>query len=627
MNYLSAENLTHSFNERYLFRDLNLGLTAGDKVALIAPNGSGKSTILKILAGRLAPESGKFSLREGLRVGYLDQDPELQNHLSINELLNTSHTEVLTVIRAYEAAVEAQAVDYNETTAKAFEKAATLMDSMQAWDYERRLKEVLSRFGITDLELKIGSLSGGQRKRLALALTLLDTPELLILDEPTNHLDIDMIEWLEKYLSQANLTLLMVTHDRYFLDRICSHILELADGRLYKHEGNYADFLLNKAERENIEKVENHKLQQVYKQELMWMRKSPKARTTKSKARIEQFYNTEEKANQKKDDSSLKLDVTTRRMGGKVLEIKNLSKSYGSLVILEKFEYTFRKGERLGIVGKNGVGKSTFLNLITGKETPDKGVIETGETIVFGYYHQSGMQLKQDKRVIEVMKDIAEVVTTSDGSTLSASQFLQHFMFTGEMQYTPVSKLSGGEKRRLYLMTVLMQNPNFLILDEPTNDLDIVTLNRLEDFLLQYGGCLIVVSHDRYFMDKLADHLFIFEGNGSIRDFNGSYSEYRDEVQAAEAAVSKKKEPEPVKEVPKAQTQKKKMSFKETQEFERLEKEIKELEEEKSGLILAMESSGSDYTTVQKQTQRMQELTTLLDSKTFRWLELAEYLN
>jgi len=625
MNLLSAKNLAQHYGEKILFEDLDISLNQGDKIALVANNGTGKSSLLKKLAGTNSEATGEVWLRENCKVGFLSQDPEFPNAHTIEDLLKTDNSEVLAVIRNYEAAVELQTTNYSEESQKVFDRASAQMDKFNAWDYERRMRETLSRFYITDLDQRIDELSGGQKKRLALALVLLDNPEILILDEPTNHLDIDMIEWLEGYLSQNNITFLMVTHDRYFLDRICTVILELTDGRLYKHDGNYGYFLEKRAERETIFATEIDKAGKLMKKELDWIRKSPQARTTKNKARVDAFYRTKEKANSGKKEQDLKLEVKMSRIGGKILELKNVRKSYDDLLILNGFDYTFKKGERIGIVGKNGVGKSTFLNIITQKEKQDSGKINIGDTIIYGYYDQQGIQLKQDKRVLDFIKDIAEVIELGNGSKLSASQFLNLFLFPPEMQRTYVSKLSGGERRRLYLVTVLMKNPNFLILDEPTNDLDLLTLTKLEEFLENYGGCLIIVSHDRYFMDKLVDHLFVFEGNGVIRDFNGTYSEYRTAQIEAEKVEKSHTQKKQKSNQPKVK-EKTKLSYKEKLEYETLEKEIPQLEQEKTEKEAELNSGITDYEKLTELSTRVEEIKNLLDEKELRWLELDEFV-
>jgi ATP-binding cassette subfamily F protein uup len=627
MNFLSAENLSKSFGERILFKDISVGLKRGDKMAMVAANGAGKTSILRILAGRDTPDDGKVAIRKGLRLGFLEQEPVMNSDISVSEYIKTAGSEVFSVIREYNAALERQSSLHSPEANIALVNATAKMDHLNAWDYDRRMIQILDKFSIKNLEQKINTLSGGQKKRLALSLILLDSPELLLLDEPTNHLDINMIEWLEKYLQQANITFLMVTHDRYFLDRVCNKILEISNGSLFLHAGNFSYFLEKKTLRENAENTEIDKAGKLMKSELEWIRRMPKARTSKSKSRIDAFYETKEKANSGKKVSELKLDIKMNRMGGKILELKHLKKSYPNIKILNDFSYSFLKGERIGIIGNNGVGKSSFLNLITGNENPDSGTIDSGETVVFGFYKQDGIILDEDKRVIDVVKDIAEIIMLNDGKSLTASQFLQHFMFPPEMQYSFVSKLSGGERRRLYLLTILIKNPNFLILDEPTNDLDIITLNKIEDFLSGFNGCLILATHDRYFLDKLVDHIFVFEGDGIISDFTGTYSEYRMSV-SEKANVEKLfqpsqkivKTPELVEKNP----EKKKFSFKEKQEFERLEKEIDFLEIEKTELENILNSGENNYEKLQVTSSRISEIISILDTKVLKWLELDE---
>ncbi|HMB41986.1 MAG TPA: ABC-F family ATP-binding cassette domain-containing protein, partial [Balneolaceae bacterium] len=539
MTYLSVENLGKSYGVETLFSGLTFGIKKGDKTALVAENGTGKSTLLRIIAGKEKPDTGEVMTQNNIRIGFLEQEPALDDSKSIREYISTGNSEIVSIVQEYEKAVEAQAENYNEQTQQQFEKASEAMEAANAWDFEQRMETILGILQINDLEQPISTLSGGERKRVALAFVLLDNPDFLILDEPTNHLDVEMIEWLENYLIQSSVTLFMVTHDRYFLDRVCNHIIEMENSKLYHHKGNYQYFLQKRAEREEIEQTQLNKTKQLYKKELEWMRRGPKARTSKSKSRIDDFYETKEKAHSQKESSELQLEASMARMGKKIVEVKNVSKSFDDLVILNSFSYSFTRGERIGIIGKNGAGKSTFLNILTGKEPVDEGEIVTGETIVFGHYKQKGINIDENERVIDVMKNIARVVKLSDGSEVSASQFLEHFMFTADMQYTPVHKLSGGEKRRLGLMMTLIKNPNFLILDEPTNDLDLTTLQKLEEFLESFGGCLILVSHDRFFMDKLVDHYFAFEGDGVIRDFHGTYEEYR-ELKAEENAEVKK---------------------------------------------------------------------------------------
>ena len=566
---------------------------------------------------------GKVTLRNVIRIGYLEQEPVFNEKYTINELLYNSNAEVVKIIREYESALEMQTNDYNDTTAERFERASINMEKVDGWNFDNELKQILSKFKIVDLEAKVEMLSGGQKKRLALALLLIDAPDLLLLDEPTNHLDIEMIEWLEEYLKNQNITLLMITHDRYFLDRVCNHILELEDGKLYHHKGNYSYFLVKRDERESNFNVELSKAGRLMKKELEWIRKSPKARTTKSKARVDNFEVIKTKATSKKIKQELKLEVKMSRVGGKILELKKVYKSYGDLKILSGFDYTFKNGERIGIIGKNGVGKSTFLNIITQSLKPDSGKINVGETIVYGYFTQKGIQLKEDKRVIEVLKDIAEVIVMSDNKKITASQLLEHFMFPSNMQYTYVSKLSGGEKRRLYLLTVLMKNPNFLILDEPTNDLDLLTLNKLEEFLLDFKGCLILVSHDRYFMDKLTDHLFIFKGNGIIKDEYSSYSEYRTKLNK-ELKLEKKKEKKILYDSSKKENL---FSYENRKEHKSLEKQIEKLEEEKKQMEDFFKDSSVSYDLMHKKGLELETLNNLLDDKLNRWMELDELKN
>ena len=623
MNYLSVENLGKNYGERILFESLTFGLSQGDKMALIANNGTGKSSLLKIIASEDIADEGSVTLRKGIRTGYLAQEPNFDNSLTIDELLKQSQTNTNQLIQEYEQALE----DFSNDSIlnnRTLEDLTAKMDNANAWDYERRIKQILSKFNINNLSQKVGALSGGQKKRLSLALLLLDEPELLLLDEPTNHLDVDMIEWLEKYLQQQKITLLMVTHDRYFLDRVCNHILELEDGKLYHHTGNYAYFLEKRAEREAVYNTELSKANKLMKKELEWMRKSPKARTTKSKARITNFDNIKEKATNKKVTQELNLEIKMSRIGGKILELKKIYKSYNQIDILKGFDYIFKKGERIGIVGKNGVGKSTFLNILTGNVTVDSGKVNIGETIVYGYFTQKGIQLKEDRRVIDSLKDIAEVIVMADGKKVSASQMLTHFMFPPKTQHTFLSKLSGGEKRRLYLLMVLMKNPNFLILDEPTNDLDLLTLNKLEEFLLQFSGCLIIVSHDRYFMDKLTDHLFVFKGNGEIKDEYCSYSEYREKQILEEKLIKEQKVK--ISEDKSVEKKTNKVSYKDKFEYEQLEKDIEILEKQKQELENELQKEGLSFDDINTKSEELGKIIQSLDDKTLRWLELDELM-
>ncbi len=620
MNYLSVENISKSYGTRTLFTNISFGISEGQKVALVAKNGTGKTSILRILSGEDKSDTGIVSYRKGLKVGYLSQDPQLTNGKSILDNVLSAENPMTLAIRKYEEALE------NPNDSKAYQKAFDQMDQLQAWDYEAQVKQILGKLGLQENHELVDHLSGGQKKRVALAKTLIAKPELLILDEPTNHLDVEMIEWLEEYLSQNSITLFMVTHDRYFLEVICNHILELEDQTLYQHPGNFSAFLERKAEREEIEGVNIGKAKNLMKKELEWIRRQPQGRGTKSKARINAFHELKGEAHKSVAKDKLEMDIKMTRMGSKILEIHKLKKSYGDFKIIDNFDYVFKKGERLGIVGGNGVGKSTFLKMITGSEEIDGGKIITGETIKFGFYTQSGMKLDDEKRVIEVVKDIAEYIPIGKkGRNITASQMLDKFLFEGDRQYTYVSKLSGGEKRRLYLLTVFMENPNFLILDEPTNDLDILTLNVLEEFLMDYGGCLVIVTHDRYFMDKLTDHLFVFEGNGKIKDFPGNYTEYKIDKEKREG-LEKLKNKSLVKAVPKPKKEKEKtkLSYGERLEFENLEKEIEELENRKQEITGLFESGNLDSEKLIELSEEMKNLTEVLEEKEMRWLELSE---
>jgi len=625
MNYFSAKNISKSFGEQLLFEGLTFGLARGDKTALVARNGTGKTTLLRIMMGKMESDTGEFTFRDGIKTALLEQSPELDGSRTIDQLILTTNTPVLGVIQQYEKALDDHARNQSEETETFLQQTTNEMDRVEAWDYERRLKQLLDLFRITDTTQIVSSLSGGEKKRLALALLLLDEPDLLILDEPTNHLDIDMIEWLERYLSQSNLTLLMVTHDRYFLDRVCNRIIELNQGVLYQYQGNYELFLQKRAEREELLRVESDKATQLMKKELEWLRRMPKARTGKSKARIDAFDGIREKASQVPDQVELRLRVKSPRLGGKILELDGIRKTYGSLKIINEFTYKFSKGERVGVIGRNGTGKTTFLNLITRMEKQNAGNIDTGETVVMGYYRQMGQEWKKDQRVIDAVKEIAEVVLMEDGKTISASQFLEHFMFTPDSQYKRISKLSGGELRRLHLLTVLIKNPNFLILDEPTNDLDLFALNKLEEFLLNFQGCLVIVSHDRYLLDKLTNHLFIFEGGGHIRDYYGTCSAYRQE----KAPVSQNKTGGigNVKEtgIRTPEKLKTKLSYREQQEYNRLEPEIEELEQEKDSLEEELSAGILDYESLDVKSKRVAETMEQIESKMQRWMELGQY--
>jgi ATP-binding cassette subfamily F protein uup len=629
MNYLSVDQLSKRYGERILFEDISFGLAKGDKVALIANNGTGKSTLLRILSEEDVADGGDFAFRQGIRIAFLDQDPSMLDAQTIDAYVKTANKDIHDLKQRFEQ-LSAQAADGDPETIAALERVQAQMDVRKAWDYDRRLKATLSKLGIEDLSQRVDTLSGGQKKRVALAATLVDEPELMILDEPTNHLDVDMVEWLEEFLIQSSMTLLMVTHDRYFLDRVCNVILELHQRKLYRHDGNYAFFLQKRAERQEVSRIEQDKAGRLMKKELEWMRRQPKARTTKSKSRIDAFKDLEQKAKSGEKDQTLKLDVKMSRLGGKILEMKKVYKQYGDRIILKGFDYTFKKGERLGIIGRNGAGKSTFLNLLTGKEEADSGKINVGDTVVYGYYDQSGIKWKEGQRVIDVLKDIADVIQLSDGTKLSASAFLEQFMFTPEKQYTHVEKLSGGEKRRLHLMKVLMKNPNFLILDEPTNDLDLLTLQKLEEFLHAFDGCLIVVSHDRYLLDKVVDHLFVFKGDGEVKDFWGTYADWKAKEIERSRVEQQQKQSAPVESKPStspdkaAASAKPKLSYKFKFELEQLDLEIPELESEKKRLEDALQAPNLPYDELQSISEQLGTLSDELDEKMLRWMELDE---
>lgn len=630
MHYVSAEKIGKSFGIKPLFRDISFHISEGDKIGLIARNGSGKSTLLHILAGRETVDSGDVWVNKEVNVALFEQEPEFQEELSVLE--NIFHLEhpMSRVIRDYEQASESG-------DAEALGRTIIKMDELNAWDFDAKVKQILGKLNIHNLDQPVGKLSGGQRKRVALAQTLIDIGfehrhVLLIMDEPTNHLDVGMVEWLEHYLGQENVTLMLVTHDRYFLDAVCEVIWEIDNSTLYTYQGDYETYLEQKAARIESQVASIDKARNEFRRELEWMRKQPKARTTKSRSREQNFYEVEARAKQKIDDQNLSLQMKMNRLGGKVAELKKVYKAYGDKVILRGFDYTFKKGERIGIVGKNGAGKSTFLNMLQGLEPQDSGKINIGETVVWGNFSQTGLEIKEDMRVIEFVKNIAENFPLNNGKTLSAGQFLELFLFTPDQQYTYLSALSGGEKKRLQLLSILFKNPNFLILDEPTNDLDLATLAVLERFLSEYGGCLLIVSHDRYFMDKLVDHLFVFEGAGMVRDFPGNYSQYRiwqkeQEVREREAAQKKKEQEKPADTVAATSStaKQKKLSYKEQREFEILEKEIPELESERERLAVEL-SNPLPYDQVQTLTARLTQINETLDEKEMRWLELSESL-
>lgn len=624
MNILSVENVSKSFADRELFEKVSFGINWGDKVALVARNGTGKSTLLKIIEGTDVADEGKISRNKDVRFGFLEQDLKFNENLSVLDNIFLSASPEVLAIKEYERINELYETNHADEHYQVLQKAIARIEELKAWDYESRVKQVLGKLGINHFDQSMKTLSGGQKRRVALARVLIEDPQFLILDEPTNHLDIAMIEWLESYLSRQNITLLLVTHDRYFLENICDTIIELDGGKIYRYEGNYEKFLEQKANRTFNEESEHEKLKNRYRRELEWVRKQPKARTVKSKSRVEAFDMIEEKVKSRKKEEELRLEIKMNRIGGKVLELKKVYKKYGEQVLLKGFDYTFKKGERIGIVGKNGTGKSTFLNLITDKDKADSGKINVGETIVYGYFNQEGIKLDNDKRVIEVVKDIAEFIPLADGSKVMASQFLQMFGFPISQHFTFVSSLSGGEKRRLHLLTILVKNPNFLVLDEPTNDLDLITLQALEEFLENYSGCLIIVTHDRYFMDKLVDQLFIFHGDGDIQVFPGNYTEYRlsEDKKDFEKLIVENKIIEESKTA--ADKIKIKLTYKERLELENLNKDIEKLETEKNKLTEQLQTGGTNHEELMNSGTRLTKVIELLDEKGNRWLELSE---
>jgi len=629
MNLLSVENISKSYGELVLFENLSFGVNKDQKIALIAKNGSGKTAILNILSGTDSPDNGMVNYRNGLKVSFLSQEPHLPEDSTIEECILASDSEVLKAIANYEKAL------HNMEDADKYQQAFDAMDRLQAWDFESQYQQILTKLKLDDLSVKVSTLSGGQRKRLALANALLNKPDLLILDEPTNHLDLEMIEWLEAYFAKESITIFMVTHDRYFLERVCNEIVELDQGELFTYKGNYAYYLEKKEARISQEQVEQHKSKRLFKKELEWMRRQPKARTTKSKSRIDDFAEIKSRASKRREDHEIQLEIDMERMGSKVLECHKLHKSFNELTILKGFEYNFLKGERIGIIGKNGTGKSTFLNIITGKETLDGGKIVVGDTIKFGYYTQTGIPQKSGQKVIDVIREFGDYIPLKKGRQISAQQLLERFLFDRKKQYDFVEKLSGGERKRLYLCTILIQNPNFLILDEPTNDLDIVTLNVLESFLLDYPGCLLVVSHDRYFMDKIVDHLFIFRGDGEVEDFPGNYSDFRsyedsgDMVQEQvlaqgakntnEKSIQKSSQPRAKESL----APKEKISYNEQKEYQQLESKIRSLEKDKIALEKSFLEEGLEISVIEQRSLALKALIETLEIQTLRWFELA----
>ena len=632
MNYLSVENLSKAFGERKLFTNISFGIAQGQKIALVGINGAGKSTLMKIIMGLEIPDTGQVALNQSVKIAYVHQNPVFESNLSIYQtIFDQSNSEILKVIESYHKAMldAERGVDNSDLMSALFEK----MDALQAWDFEYQVKEVLGKLGLHDTELPVGNLSGGQRKRVALAKAILEKPDLLLLDEPTNHLDLETIEWLEDYLSKANLALFMVTHDRYFLEKVTNEILELDQGKIHRYQGNYGYFLDKKAERMQIEDIEIEKAKSLYKKELDWIRRQPKARGTKAKYRVDAFEETKEKAFTKREERDIELTVSSQRLGNKILEIEKISKAFDAKTLVKDFSYIFKKKDRIGIIGPNGAGKTTFLKMITGLLDPDQGKVTAGQTTAFGYYRQEEDRFDEEKRLIDVVKEIAEVVVLAKGQTITVSQFLTQFGFPPKQQFTPIGKMSGGERRRLQLLLVLIKNPNFLILDEPTNDLDLMTLNILEEFLDTFPGCLIIVSHDRYFMDRLVEHLFVFEGEGVIRDFPGNYTDFREweeenAEQKASSSAQPKVEPKPVQVeasvIQEAASPKLKASYKQKQEFKQLNETIAKLEAEKGTITDQITEGTPDVNQLLNWTTRLQGIDEELEELELSWLELSD---
>ena len=618
MNLLTVENISKSYGELVLFENLSFGINKDQKIALIAKNGTGKTSILNILSGADSPDTGQVSYRKSTRVSFLSQEPVMNPDLTVEETIFASDNEVLQVIKSYEKALE------NPEDADAYQTAFEAMDRFQAWDFETQYKQILFKLKLEDLDAKVGKLSGGQKKRLALANALINKPDLLVLDEPTNHLDLEMIEWLEEYFARENMTLFMVTHDRFFLERVGNEIIELDNGVLYPYKGNYSYYLEKKEARLEQESVEQHKTELLFKKELTWMRRQPKARTTKSKSRIDDFNTIKEKASNRRKEHEVQLELNMERMGSKVVEFVKVSKSYPDKPILNKFDYNFNRAERIGIIGKNGTGKSTFLNILAGRDEPDSGKVIVGETIKFGYYTQKGIKIKEGQKVIDVIREFGDYIPLMKGKQISAQQLLERFLFDRKKQYDFVNKLSGGERKRLYLCTILIQNPNFLILDEPTNDLDIVTLNVLESFLLDFQGCLLVVSHDRYFMDKIVDHLFVFRGEGVVEDFPGNYSDYR---AYEDSQVAEKRQQKELTDTSKTTWKKtettNKLSYNDQKEYKQLERDIKKMESKKVELQAKFADTSLSGDEIASLSIELGELSDTINTKTERWFELS----
>jgi ATP-binding cassette subfamily F protein uup len=617
VNYLSVENISKAYGERILFEDISFGINKDQKVAFVAKNGSGKTSILNIIANLDVPDSGQVVCRKGISIAYLAQKDDINPDLTIEETIFATDNKILSIVNQYEKALK------NLDDGDAYQAAFDLMDQHNAWDFETQYRQILSKLKLDDLTLKVGALSGGQRKRLSLAIVLINKPDLLILDEPTNHLDLEMIEWLEAFFAKEKITLFMVTHDRYFLERVCNEILELDEGKIYKYKGNYSYYLQNKEERLALEATNLGKAKSLFKKELEWMRKQPKARTTKSKSRTDDFYQIKESAHQRRKDHQVQLEIHMERLGSKILELHKVDKSFGDKKILDGFDYIFKRGERIGIIGKNGTGKSSFLNIITEKSAVDSGKVVLGETVKFGYYTQAGIQIKEGQKVIEVVKEFGEFIPLSKGRKISASQLLERFLFDKKKQYDFVEKLSGGEQKRLYLCAVLIQNPNFLILDEPTNDLDVVTLNVLENFLLDYPGNLLVVSHDRYFMDKIVDALFVFRGEGVVENFPGNYSDFRAYDGSAPKEIAEKTIAKKTTEKTITKTTKNALTFNEKREFGALEGDIERLQKRKLAIETAFLNVEIEADNIAKKSEELQETIDSLEQKEERWLELT----
>ncbi len=618
MNYLTVENISKSYGELTLFQNISFSIHKDQKIAFVAKNGAGKTSILNILSGKNEADSGQVIFRKGLKVSFLSQDPELNNNLTVEETIFDSGNPILNVINSYHEAL------HNPESSEAYQKAFEAMERNNAWDFETQYKQILFKLKLETLDQKVSLLSGGQKKRLALANALINKPDLLVLDEPTNHLDLEMIEWLESFFAKENITLFMITHDRYFLERICNEIIELDQGEIFNYKGNYSYYLIKKEARIEREAVETNKSKQLYKKELDWMRRQPKARTTKSKSRIDDFYEIKERAHKRRQNHVVQLEINMERLGSKILELHHVSKAFDDNIMLKKFDYVFQKGERIGIIGKNGSGKTTFLNLITNSLKPDSGKIILGETVKFGYYTQDGIEVKPNQKVIDVVREFGDYIPLKKGRQISAQQLLERFLFDRKKQYDFVEKLSGGERKRLYLCTILIQNPNFLILDEPTNDLDIVTLNVLENFLLDFPGCIVVVTHDRYFMDKIVDHLFVFRGQGIIDDFPGNYSDFRtyeDSIPKNIDASEKKPEKKQWKKDRNSQ-----LSYNEQKELKNIESKLKSLEHDKKELEVKFNDESLSSEKINELSTQLQHIIETIEEKELRWMELLEKL-